>query len=123
MPPQAREGIERFNRREFYACHESLEEAWLAEQRPVRRLYRGILQVGVGFYHAGRENWDGAIKLLESGLENLAAWRPVCQGVDVEALYQAAERALAELHRLGPDRLRELDASFIPTIRLVDAPA
>ena len=52
----ALDGIEEFNRGEFYECHEYLEEAWMQEPRRVRFLYQGILQVGVGFYHLGRGN-------------------------------------------------------------------
>lgn len=118
LPNKAVEGIELFNRREFFACHEALEAAWLAERRPVRRLYQGILQVGVGFHHLGRNNWDGAVKLLASAIENLEAFRPACQAVDVEALYLAACQARDALLRAGP--ARGLDPALIPSVRIID---
>ena len=50
-PPQLLEGVEQFNRGEYFEQHETLELLWRAETRSVRRLYQGILQVGVAFYH------------------------------------------------------------------------
>src|SRR3712207_9457080 len=62
-PPGVLEGTRLFNAREFYACHETIEHEWHAERRPIRRLYQGILQIGVGFYHALGGNHRGALLL------------------------------------------------------------
>ncbi|RIK32935.1 MAG: DUF309 domain-containing protein, partial [Chloroflexi bacterium] len=44
--------LEQFNRGEYWAQHETLEEIWRAEPDPtIRNFYKGILQIGVGFYH------------------------------------------------------------------------
>lgn len=112
------EGIALFNQGKFFECHEVLEAAWLAERGPIRYLYQGILQVGVGFYHAGRGNCRGAIGLLESGLRNLATFEPACQGIDVASLVAAARSAKAEFERLGPDGIRNFDVSLIPQVRI-----
>jgi len=69
-PPGLLAGIELFNAREFYECHEVLEEIWLAEPERIRTLYQGILQVGVAFYHLGRGNFRGATSLLETGISH-----------------------------------------------------
>ena len=66
-PPRLRRGIEQFNRGEFYEQHETLEEEWLAERDPVRYLYQGILQIGVGFEHLRRDNRAGARALWQRG--------------------------------------------------------
>ena len=39
LPEPALDGIQAFNRREFYVQHELLEEAWRDELGPVRQLY------------------------------------------------------------------------------------
>jgi predicted metal-dependent hydrolase len=112
-------GIAEFNRREFFACHETLEALWLRERRPVRELYQGVLQVGVGLYHAERGNRRGAMLTMERGLARLRALPPVCQGVEVAQLVVAAELALAVLQR-GPagDGPALIDAALVPTIQL-----
>jgi uncharacterized protein len=61
------EGIEQFNRGEYYDCHETLEEIWMDEQGKIRDLYKGILQIGVAIYHAKRSNLKGAMRLISSG--------------------------------------------------------
>ena len=63
-PAELLVGIEQFNRGEYFECHETLEALWVAEPTPLRRLYQGILQVGVGFYHLRAGNYRGATGLL-----------------------------------------------------------
>lgn len=120
LTPNARKGIEEFNAREFYEQHEWLEHAWMEESRPIRAMYQGILQVGVGFYHIEEGNWPGALKMLRRGLPRLRALPPVCQGLDIAALRQAAEQIHREVTALGRDRLHEFDTSRFPAIRIVE---
>jgi uncharacterized protein len=115
-PPGLVAGIELFNAREFYECHEVLEDIWLAEPERIRTLYQGILQVGVAFYHLGRGNFRGATSLLETGITYLQAFTPACMGVDVQRLVEGSIHAYAELQRLGKDGIGEFDAGLIPRI-------
>lgn len=118
-PPLLLEGIAQFNRGEYFEQHETLELLWRAERRDVRRLYQGILQIGVAFHHLGRCNHHGTVYMLTRGARYLAPFAPRCQGVDVAALLDAAARALNEVERLGPDRLAEFDWRLAPKVRLV----
>jgi uncharacterized protein len=111
-------GIAQFNRGEYFEQHETLERLWLAEPRDVRRLYQGILQVGVAFYHLRRANHHGTVVMLMRGVHNLAPFAPRCQGVDVEKLLADAGHALAEIERLGPDRLSDFDWRLAPIVDL-----
>ncbi len=113
-------GIEQFNARQFYECHETLEEIWLAEPGHIRTLYQGILQVGVAFYHLSRDNFRGATSLLETGITYLQAFAPSCMGVDVQQLVDDSIRCYAELQRLGRDRMAEFDTGLIPRIGMSD---
>ena len=113
------EGIEQFNRGEFFEQHETLELLWRAEQRDVRRLYQGILQIGVAFHHLRRFNHHGTVYMLTRGAAYLEPFAPCCQRVDVDALLLAAAAALREVERLGPARLGEFDWSLVPKVTLV----
>ena len=117
-PPLLREGIDQFNRGEFFEQHETLEELWRAETRPVRRLYQGILQIGVAFHHLRRGNYHGVVVMLERGSRHLRPFAPSCQSVDVAGLLEQADRARREVERLGPGRLGEFDWSLAPQVRL-----
>ena len=118
-PPGLLAGVELFNAREFYECHEVLEEIWLAEPGHIRTLYQGILQVGVAFYHLGRGNFRGATSLLETGITYLQAFIPACMGLDVQRLVDDSIHAYAELQRLGKDHLAEFDPALIPRVERV----
>src|SRR5438477_11646980 len=97
-PPAALvEGIEQFNRGEFFEQHETLELLWRAERREVRRLYQGVLQIGVAFHHLRRLNHHGTVYMLTRGSRYLAPFAPRCQSVDVDGLRAAAAIALAEV--------------------------
>jgi predicted metal-dependent hydrolase len=92
------EGVRLFNQGRWFEAHEVLERAWIDEPTPLRRLYQGILQVGVGLHHARRGNLAGALSLLDRGMALLAPFEPHHLGVDVERLVRdaaAARRALA----------------------------
>ena len=123
LPAQVRDGLALFNAGEFFEQHEVLEEAWRAEVAQIRDLYRGILQIGVGFYHLGRGNARGARNLLTYGIDRLAPFDPSCMGVDVAALRAAAGACRAEIERLGPARLHEFEAVMIPKVRLISGEA
>lgn len=116
LPPLVLSGIEKFNRGEFYECHDDLEDAWRAETRQIRFLYQGILQVGVGFYHQRNGNWRGATGLLRGGIERLKDFEPHTSGIDVKKLVRQSERCLRELDGLGRERVREFDTSLIPKV-------
>ena len=113
-------GIEQFNRREYFECHETLEAAWNAEPAPVRTLYKGILQVGVGCYHLLRHNYRGAVLKLRTGADYLEPFAPRCMGVEVGRLIADARRLHDELVALGPERLAEADLALLPVVQLTE---
>jgi predicted metal-dependent hydrolase len=119
-PPPAElvRAIEEFNRGEYFEQHETLETLWRATQTPVRDLYHGILQIGVGFHHLRRGNHHGASVLMAEGLDKLRAFAPACQSVDVAGLVADATRARDRVMALGPERLAEFDWSLAPKIVL-----
>lgn len=118
-PPELLHAIEQFNAGEFFEQHETLELLWLATAAPVRDLYHGILQVGVGFHHWRQRNHHGASVLLEEGIARLGPFRPACQGVDVERLIVDVTLARARLTELGPERMAEEDLARAPRIELL----
>jgi predicted metal-dependent hydrolase len=117
-PPTAalRLAVEQFNTREFFECHETLEALWNAEPGPLRILFKGILQVGVGCHHLLRGNYRGALIKLQTGADYLEPYRPRCLGVDVEALIAAARRLRAAVLAAGADHLAEVDCALLPLV-------
>lgn len=119
-PPALREGIAEFNRGAFFEQHETLEAAWIDEDDPVRYLYQGILQIGVGFHHLSRGNSYGARRLWLRGIALLEPFLPGCMSVDVERLVAETRRCVEELDRIGVTGAGAFDQSFIPQVHLVE---
>ena len=121
-PPGLLAGIELFNQRQFFDCHEILEDIWRADRDPVRLLYQGILQIGVGFYHLGNGNWRGAVALMTRGIAKVQRFGTRCMGVETAKLVDESRICLSLLHQLGPERIAEFDWTLVPVIA-VECPA
>lgn len=95
--PRFLKGIDEFNQRLFFECHETLEEIWLEEHGEDRKFYQGIIQIAAGYFKWEQSVPVGAIKLWRSGLEKIEAYAPVHLGVNVESFAEAVKENLAEL--------------------------
>jgi len=134
-PAELLRGIEQFNRREYFACHETLEALWLIERGEARasngtrdvqpgtqaygycdQMYKGILQVGVGCYHLLRHNYRGAILKLGSGADYLEPFAPRCMGIEVARLIADARRLRATVVALASQRIGEVDPALLPRV-------
>ena len=109
-------GLEQFNRGDYFEQHESLEEIWLADQRPLRRLYQGILKIGVGFYKLRIGNYRGTVNHINGGIDYLQRFEDGCLGVEVVRLIREAGEVRDRVVELGPERLSEIDLSTLPKV-------
>jgi sugar phosphate isomerase/epimerase len=118
LPSGIVEGIELFNSGEYYEAHEVIEHEWHAERGDVRRLYQGILQIGVGLHHTRSGNHRGAVLLLTDGIEKTSGFMPEFRGLDTARLVVEAQACLDQVMTLGPEHLGEFDWSRVPVIAL-----
>ena len=115
-PPLFYEGLELFNLGEYFEQHEALEEIWIEDQRPIRRLYQGILKIGVGFYKLRLGNHRGTVNHLKGGIAYLERFEDGCLGVEVDRLIREAGEVLDRVVELGPERLGEFDLAMLPKV-------
>ena len=113
MPARGLEGIDKFNSGEYYQQHDLFEAQWMEETRPVRDLYRAILQVGIGYFHITNGNYRGALKTLQKSVQWLLLLPDTCQGVNVKQLREDSFTVRAELERLGAERIHEFDQTLL----------
>lgn len=90
--------------RDYFECHEVMEELWLEEGR--HPLLQGLLQVAVGLHHWSNDNYSGAAKLTEAGLAKLSAYADIALGLDLAQLRRDMAATLALLAE------RPIDAPF-----------
>ena len=82
------EGLEHFNKTEFWKAHESWETLWLAAQSDVKQFLQGLIQIAAAYHHVKRGTLRGAPRLFEAGLRKLAPFPPDFCGVDRSAIVE-----------------------------------
>lgn len=90
----------------------------MAEPGPIRQLYKGILQVGVAFFHLKAGRARSAAFLLEHGSGYLRPFAPHCMGLDLEHLLGHITHCLEKVRQYSMGRLDPFDWSWIPQIRM-----
>jgi len=88
--------VRQFNEGAYFRCHETLEVLWQDEPGPIRAVYQGVLQIGIGLLHWQRGNHRGARILLLRGNELLRPFLPAALGLDLTGL----SAAVADLIKL-----------------------
>jgi uncharacterized protein len=115
LPEGVVRGLEEFNAGQFFEQHETLELVWRAELRPIRDLYRGVLQIGVACLQVERGNPIGAIKMIDRATKWLQPFRPVCQTIDVDRLLDDAARLRQAIEQSG-DRVESVSRALFPQV-------
>lgn len=110
------QGIEHFNRGEYFDSHEVWEELWLDETGGDRLFYKGLIQAAVALYHLENGNATGSRKLLDSSAAYLQGYRPQHRGLDVDGFLDGVRQCFdanlaARAHVPG-------DLEYQPTIQL-----
>ena len=109
-------GILLFNQREFFACHEVLEEEWTPERGPRRLFLQSLIHLAVGLYHASRGNPVGAGRQLRKGLRKLAGYLPSCEDIDTARLHRDALAVLDQIEaaeNFEPPRIHLLTSAGV----------
>ena len=114
----AQQGIAHFNDGAYFAAHEELEHAWMADDGPGRDLYRVLLQVAVCYLQIERGNYRGAMKMLLRVRQWLNPLPDHCRGVDVIRLRQDIDAVHAALQLSGPENIAAFDWSLARPIRV-----
>jgi uncharacterized protein len=124
-PPEWLQGIDEFNSREYYACHDTLEALWMDSIDPDKKFYQGVLQIAVACYHLHNRNCRGAVTLLGEGIGRLPYYQPVYAGIDVTRLIQDSSNLLNTLQSIGTDGIDDFvdrlaqDSSILPIVKIV----
>jgi predicted metal-dependent hydrolase len=95
--PRYLEGIEHFNKCDFFEAHEVWEELWADTQGPPRRFYQGLIQVAVCLHHFGNGNIRGAKKLYHGSRGYLEEYRPKYLDLDLNKLFTELDICCREI--------------------------
>lgn len=87
--------------RDYFECHEHLEEYWKAMGQADSSLV-AFIQLAVGCYHARRNNRIGARKMWEGASSYLEAEQVSDFGIDIHALKEQLLLWIDSLNRMEP---------------------
>jgi predicted metal-dependent hydrolase len=83
--------------RDYFECHEILEEYWKSAPPAERKaVWVGLIQIAVSLYHQRRGNHAGAVKMMASAIQLVKKHQQETQelGLDSEALFSLLEERL-----------------------------
>ncbi len=81
------QAINKFNRQEYFECHEILEDIWFDVRDDSRDFYQGLLHAAVGFYHLTKKrNQKGTIIQLNKALDKLAKFGAEFKDIELDSL-------------------------------------
>jgi predicted metal-dependent hydrolase len=87
--------------RDYFECHEVMEELWLEEGRSP--LLQGLLQAAVGLHHWDNGNRSGAVKLMKAALGKISGYADIVLGLDLSSLRGNLEQSLIALSEMPDD--------------------
>ncbi|MFY0544742.1 DUF309 domain-containing protein [Brevibacillus sp. H7] len=95
FPEQYYQFVDKFNEREFYECHDLLEELWMEDKS--NKFLQGLLQLSVGLYHFECGNIKGARWMFANARKYLTRYAPVHWDLDVNQVLAYLDSCLAAL--------------------------
>jgi predicted metal-dependent hydrolase len=115
------EGVEHFNKLEFWEAHESWEEIWLQAESDTEQFLQGLIQVAAAYHHIRRGTFSDAVRLFDAAFGRLEPFPPDHCGVDRPPLREIAEKHRDWVADLLARNAREerLPDSELPGIRLL----
>ncbi len=121
MHAKLKNAITLFNRREYFECHEVLEEIWREAAEEDKAFFEGLIRFATGLHlRFNRRAPQGAINLLTQGLMRIENYRPAHHGVDVARLYAEIDAHINDLKSAKNPQASFLERWRVPRIRLVD---
>ena len=111
-------GVDLFNAKEFFECHDAFEELW-QEERSERRLFlQGLIQAAVGCHHLSNGNTSGAISQYTKSLDKLKQYPDEYMGLEMHIFRKEIERCF-DGACLAQGVKYEVDNSFFPELRRI----
>jgi predicted metal-dependent hydrolase len=98
MHPRLKDAIALFNRREYFNCHQVLEEIWQQAVEEDKTFYEALIRFATGLHlRFHRRGTQGAINLLTQGMMQIENYRPTYHGINVARLYEEIDTHVSDL--------------------------
>ncbi len=115
-PEQYYAFFRKFNAKEYYECHDLLEEIWLEDRS--NKFLQGLLQLSVGLYHFESGNIKGARWMFANARKYLLNYLPVYWSLRLEPVIAYLDACLAALPSVDMIPYEEARRIPFPSIHL-----
>lgn len=88
-----------FNAGRYFEAHEVIEDGLEDVPDELWNLFLGLIQIAVGYHKVTQRRWDGARRMLELGLDKVAAFPPQVSGLNLELLRASVRTHLGWLRQ------------------------
>lgn len=113
MDKQLRLAVEKFNKREFFDCHDILEDAWFEVKQFDKDFYQGLLHFAVAFHHlADKKNPAGAKLQFKKCIIRLKNYDSTYKGINIKKILSASKM---NLKRIEENTISEIKIPKITT--------
>lgn len=87
--------------RDYFECHEILEEYWKKEDKTKEDYWVGLIQIAVSLYHHRRRNYAGARKLMEKALKIVLNHQTEIEslGLHYESLIEMIKKRIKDIQQ------------------------
>jgi hypothetical protein len=114
--PRFLEGVDAFNRRDYYAAHDAWESLWLERFGEEKGFLHGLILCAVALHHYERGNLRGARSRFRLALDRLERYPPIYGGLDLKNFVRRMNGAMHRL--LSEADPPPLDPRTVPTLKL-----
>ena len=114
--PRFLEGVEAFNRRDFYASHDAWEALWLERFGEEKGFLQGLILSAVALHHYGRGNFNGARSRFRLALTRFEGYPDRYWGLDLKNFIR---RMNGVMHKVLSEKTPPaLDVAKVPLLKL-----
>ncbi len=112
-----RAGVEQFNQKQFFECHDTWESIWMESKGEEKLFLQGLIQIAVGYFHASNGKYHAAISQFSKGIAKVSSLPPNYYGVKAENLLLSATSHAAACEAIISGKVTLLDSYTIPQIQ------
>lgn len=97
LPDKLTQGLQSFNRGDYYEAHEWFEDAWRETSDQTREFFRALLHLSGGYFRLTQERPEAAQKFFERSLQWTIQFPSPYLHIDTAALKTHLEKLISAL--------------------------
>lgn len=114
--PRFLEGVECFNRRDFYAAHDAWESLWLERFGEEKDFLQGLILSAVALHHYTRKNFNGARSRYRIAVDKLEKYPSPYWGTDLKNFLRRMHGTMHNL--ITSETPQDLDLKTVPPLKI-----